>query len=389
MRFFDFLKNKEITKNNTVRLDELASLIQNKKNELSSTESNVGILIKNRISKIINELNTKVLVLQNVNLDNKKVEDRVRLIVKENQEYYIVHVNRLINDINELGQTDLSMLITGINNVFSNFEKRSGMNYQKATFLIGKELENIKESIASFFRDIHEIIKENESIFEKSKIINSLEKKYDELTNINEDKQIIQDNLEEIKKRRIALEKEIQLVEEEKEKIKKSDAHLEEEKSIKDYQEKKNNYRKHIYSLKELIDFKSLASILHSNKKQMEILNDHMDHFQESFEKDNGQALLGLIDIAGSDKKEILERVDQLINKKKELEQNPSSKIINEIKNLENIIPKLRSRINELNEEESRDIKRQEKLEDNLKETIDAIRSELKNIGFELIGFTF
>ena len=127
----------------------------------------------------------KIKQLENLDLDQKKAEDRIKIIVKENFKSYLYYVELLIKDISNLEEINSSLdMISKINSTFLNFQKKAETSYQKATYLIG-ELGQIKEEISNYFKKTETLIKENDDIIKISKILKSIEKKLEELLKID------------------------------------------------------------------------------------------------------------------------------------------------------------------------------------------------------------
>src|SRR3989344_1563669 len=155
MGIFDFFKSrkeKEEPKNTEViAIGELGSWIENKSTELKNQKTEFHALVKNRVSKLSDELRHGTESFKNIDWQEIKVEDRIKQIVKENLNNYASHLGLLIQELNKLEESSLNK--EKIYLIFSAFEKRAAMNYQKSTYLIGKELESINKSMSTFFKD--------------------------------------------------------------------------------------------------------------------------------------------------------------------------------------------------------------------------------------------
>ena len=75
----------------------------------------------------------------------KKVEDRVKLIVKNGLETYAEFVRQLIENIN-INEDDFEEYINLIKKVLKEFDERSYVSYKKSTFLVGDEIAAIGKS---------------------------------------------------------------------------------------------------------------------------------------------------------------------------------------------------------------------------------------------------
>ena len=159
MGFFDFLKRftqPEPEQVQEIKFKDIEKYVKDQLHEHEKEKHDIMLEIKIRLSKLVQELEAHSRLLKNINLDERKVEDRVRFIVKENLNYYISHIEKLIKNLKELEQSET--IIKQIEPIFHDFEKRSSINFQKSTFLVGKELEDVVKSISSFFTDFKKTI---------------------------------------------------------------------------------------------------------------------------------------------------------------------------------------------------------------------------------------
>ena len=169
MRIFDFIKKfskkePEIVVNEKVEFSNIKYFLENKKQQLKLQEEEFLNKFKEINNNLINSLQEKIKQLENLDLDQKKAEDRIKIIVKENFKSYLYYVELLIKDISNLEEINSSLdMISKINSTFLNFQKKAETSYQKATYLIG-ELGQIKEEISNYFKKTETLIKKNDDI---------------------------------------------------------------------------------------------------------------------------------------------------------------------------------------------------------------------------------
>lgn len=387
MGLFDIFKPKKpLIESRKIRLIELEAWLETQKKDIQEKEKNFYSLIKNRVSNVINFLEENQRILEKVNLNEKKIEEKIRLVVKENLYYYSVNLRRLIENLKDLNNEEPSNnLIEKINTLFFNFEKKSHMNFEKATFLIGKEMEAVKLTIDNFFKDLKNIIDENKDILEKSKIISLADNKVSELNNIKKTKQEIINNIEEDKKKVADSEDNINQITKNITKLKKSKEYLEERKKQADFEFKKQEIKRTFYALKNLIDFKSLASIFHSDEKKMRKIKEYADDFEQSIQFP--EILLEMMKEASLETQVFSEKIKKLLESKKQLDSiNPESYQIqeNNIKDLENEIKRLTSHIISFNESRLREMRKQDRFDELENKLISEIKTNLEKINVEL-----
>ena len=90
MGIFSFLKkNAQVKENEVVSKDQLSEWLLNKKKQHQENEQEFLTPIKQRIAQLVSELESEISVLENIDIEAKKVDSRVKLIVKENLRNYI------------------------------------------------------------------------------------------------------------------------------------------------------------------------------------------------------------------------------------------------------------------------------------------------------------
>lgn len=388
MGILDFFRKKPEVKIEKLSMNNLDSWIQDKEEQNKAKEESLVQEIKNRILNLIDELENKKQVLYSIDISGKKVEERAKLIVKENLNHYIANLDKLLKELGTIQEDNLDSLIKETESIFLDFEKRSSLNFEKATFLIGRELEDVRKSIADFFTFLNRIIRENHDLIESSNLIPEIELKlneFNELTalNLRIEKNLL-DNLEKI----IAFQKKVKLIDSEIKSIRNSEEYGKEKQEEKEIQERKHELEKEIYSFKEMIDFKKLANIFHYDPKKMNTINDYKMNFLASFQKNNGFPLISILDEANINDSLILKKINDIKQKNKEIEKN-----INELDNqeektielLEKNIKSLNLDIFNLNQENLKDKKRQEKIKEKQSELKDLIKNALAKLNVEFI----
>lgn len=386
MGIFDIFRKKRIaTENEKLNLADLEAWLKSQKSDIASKQSNILSLINSEISKIIDDLEENAENLEKINLNDKKVEERIKLIVKENLYYYNLNLKRLIENLKDLKESSPELLIEKINLLFFNFEKKSSINFEKATFLIGKELEAVKISINNVFRDLKKILDENDGFFKKIKIISSIEKHFSEFENAKKTKQEIMEVIENIKQKIADAEDSINEITKNMEKSRNSKEYLEEREKEEELHFKKQKLKKEFSRLKESIDFKYLASIFHSDEKKMHKLKEFMNNFEESIE--SPEFLIGMMSHANLKTIDISQKIRDLFELKRQLNSTSMESLkIQErnIKNLENEIKRLNSEIISLNENRLREMKKHDRFEEIEKNLLKNMKDELIKISVEL-----
>jgi len=319
MGIFDFLKRKEKDKQEVVEkisFEQIKEHINEMKKKILKEQETPQKQIKENLLVFVKSLEKRKEVLQNLDLKDKKAPEHVKLIVKENFQNFIYHLEKLILDLKQLDEVFLDVcledLINKINTVFSEFEKKSLISFQKSTFLIGKELGYIKEDITKFFRLFNKIIKENNKSIEKIKIISNIEHKLKEIDDLKhiefENNQII----ENIKEKINDFKGKIQELEGEIENIKSTQTYIKNLKNKQEIEIKKTKLIIELQKLREMINFKALAKVYHSIEDKMSMIKEYKENFKQSFEKYSLEDFLRLIDIKDINQESIKNKIKDI-----------------------------------------------------------------------------
>jgi len=394
MGIFDFLKKfskkePEIVVTEKVEFSNIKYFLENKKQQLKLQEEEFLNKFKEINNNLINSLQEKIKQLENLDLDQKKAEDRIKIIVKENFKSYLYYVELLIKDISNLEEINSSLdMISKINSTFLNFQKKAETSYQKATYLIG-ELGQIKEEISNYFKKTETLIKENEDIIKISKILKSIEKKLEELLKIDNTSKEIDKEKSKNEEKINEVNNKIRNHEEEIIKIKNSNEHKELLKNEETLNKKDSELEIQIIKIKNLINLKTLSGICHKSEKDMIIIKNYRNNFINAFKEDSNNKL-----------KEILESTNQIENKKLIEEQlinienlNEQIEMINnslnnhslkEIQRINEQIRNTKSELDNLNRNIEKENKRLVKSRKNKDSTLDLIKNILEDINVEL-----
>lgn len=385
MGFWDFFrkssKEKEEIENEKIPVRELEPWFLNKKTEVKKQEEIFLELIQERISRLIQEFEEEISALKKIDVDNKKAEEKVKLIVKENLENYINYLEKLTAKLKDINR-EKKDIIEKINSLFSDFEKRSRMSYEKATFLIGKEMGKVRESIMAFFKNLERFLKENQGLIDKSKIISPVEEKIGKFSEVKKIKSEIEKTINEYNEKIGNLNNSIKIQKEEIKKIEESEKFIKQGKKREELKKKKEELEEEIHRLREMIDFKSLTNFFHSFEKEMSMIKAHKENFKAAFQKTNGGEIISLLQEAKMKDTEIMKKIEEITEREKEIKNTMISKT--GIEDLEIEIEKIESQLDVINSKKAIERKKYEKQKRNLDEIISLVKEELIKINVEV-----
>ncbi len=388
MGFLDFFR-KKVEEKNTVpeklAFSDIENWIEIKTRENNLKEEEALSIIEEKIDNLIKELKDKIIILENFNVSAIKEKDNIKDIVIESRIKYVEFVEELIEKLDALEENKLEEFMNKINKIFFDFNKKSFKTYERATVLIGKEISSIKEDLKFFSKDLLKIFDKNKSILDFFRNLQMIKKKLNEINSINK-------NLENIRKKKFDLDKKIKGKEKEKkilkqnlDEIKKSIIYLENLSKQEKINVLREELKKDILNLRQLIDFKALISFFHINAEQMKIVKDYKENFIINFNKDDGETIIKLLDEAKLNNNIILEKIEQIKSK------------ISEIKNLEKNFKEDKTQeiffktknvnyeIDNLEKENFKEEKRKDKLEISRKELISLLKKEIGEMNVDLI----
>jgi len=364
MGFWDLFKKKkpEVVENKKIPKSDISNWLEEERDSIKKKEQEFSSSAKGQLNGFITELEEKISILKKVDVDEKKAEDKIKFIVKENLDKHISYLEEFIEKLKKLDDENIA---SKIDSIFSDFQKRSTPSYEKATFLIGKELGDIRDLIRKFLKNIDGAIKTNQPMLNKIKTLDSIG---ESLRKTSEIKSI---NLE-ITRKVETLQDKIKAKEQEVEGIKNSDDFLKEKERQGKLEKEKQIIVSDIQKLRELINFKELAKFYHSFEKEMAVVKGYKENFKQAFEKTNGEDIVSLLRESKLQDVKILDQIQEINEKKKQIDLLSKDSIFLEF---EEKIKKLNSEIETLNSERGSEEKRREKL-----------NSNLKNIDGEILG---
>ncbi|UZE93668.1 MAG: hypothetical protein IB618_02765 [Candidatus Pacearchaeota archaeon] len=222
---FNFLKRKKEKKEITFPelekwLDEDGNVIDILNKFKQKTETYFE-----QINEALNRIKENLIALKSVKLTDRKVNERIKLMVLQNRDVYVKYLEKLIAAIEK--QTEKSNSLKEIEDfvVFTstqldNFSKQSFRNFHIMTELIGKESEIIVRDI----KKINNVINKLQKIDKKEiKVIEDIKENIKDINRKKERNQSLIINLEKNQKKIADINDKIKDAEKKNEKIKKSD----------------------------------------------------------------------------------------------------------------------------------------------------------------------
>ena len=327
MGIFDFLRNKKTIKTEAeieaVAFGNIGNWIQKKEENLLKDEAETLGNIGKKSEDFYVFINEKLEVLEGVDIESKKEHGRAKILVRQGLDKYINSVRILLKELNDVDKNNLEKFSVKVGEMFVRFEKTSMKFYERATYLVGDEMVVVRNEIRKFYNGLVKTFEESsigdlkriEIIKSKLGEFERVERDFDEI-----EKEIAANDLK-IDKAKVLVKK----IEGEVEDIRNSSEYVSGMNAREEIVRLRAGLDREIGRLKELIDFKRLTNLVHSNERELEIVKDYKAHFVSEFSKDNGDRLFALM--AGTKMKsdEIRARLELIGGKQKEFDEKVES----------------------------------------------------------------
>ncbi|MFW5846692.1 MAG: hypothetical protein ACOCUU_00895 [Nanoarchaeota archaeon] len=354
MKILDFFKKLKQTKDfkekERINSNGISEGI-NKEEKINIQEKRILEEIKERINLSEKEIKQRLEELNATESVSEKPEGRIGTIVKKNLENYIYYVEEFLKELEKIKKedSDLENIFNKFSRISSNFEKKSRISYQKANYLVKRELSRIKISINKLYKELDKILKKNKKILDYSRTIKEIKTKEKEKQETNKKILELNKKIENLNQNLENLEKSKQKKYTEISETKKTREYSENLKKIKEKELLQNKINSEISGLKQSIDFKNLVSFFHKNKEELDKIKFYKEHFHSSFinEKDRILDYLKQAKMISPEIKEKINKIEKYQEESFKIKQeiNPNfledlerdlEKIESDIKNLEN-----------------------------------------------------
>ncbi|MFA5992507.1 MAG: hypothetical protein WC796_02245 [Candidatus Pacearchaeota archaeon] len=376
------VEEKPVEKRKISSLKDFESFLDETSQDLEKENKAILKTVREKVKIFVSESKEEVKRLRGLDLEKRREEQRLKNIVVENFNVYLEHLERFLDELDDLDLEILDDYFAKIDVVFRRFDSNSGMNFEKAIVLFGQDLKNIKNKISTFLSDASFIKKENSELFDKNKelkeygeLILEVKSLIDSTSKTNEEIQYLNNSLE-------SLRKEIKEREEEIIKIEACDDCKKELKEKEDFENEREDMKKSASELKKKVGFKELLKKFHGHEKSYELIKEYSDKFLETLEKDEDLAIL---EILGEEYGFLKEDFINLREKLSKINKGLELIIEKEIEELKKQISSLEAQIKDKEKEIVIETKKIEKFDSRKKEIFSQIKKSklFKNLEFD------
>ena len=278
-----------------IPLNELSAKIKSIARDIEAKNQKLKLEIERRISLLDKEMSSSVESLKNVDLSKRKEYEKIKLAVQDNLNLYISHIRKLPNDLRKITERELADYFNKIFSILNEFSRISHMPYEKATYLIGREMDSARSSIRQFGQGISALAEQNKSLFEETKQarkLSSLNNELEESKKLDDD---IRREISRLDKKIELLGNEAKAISHEIIDIRNSMDYRKEAEEKQGYLKKQEDLGRELQAVKQKMNFRALAKVFHHDKKKAQLIKDYSSNFKEALRADES---LKIIDMA-------------------------------------------------------------------------------------------
>jgi hypothetical protein len=299
-----------------IEFDSIIPWMDRRRIELAEKEGEVFVAIKEHVQNSREGIVAKIQNLKDYDLEAKKEDERYKRIVKKHREDYIENVEEFLGTLAKLEAEDkLEVFIEKVTKMFSVFEKKSNVNYERATILIGKEMAELKKSVISLSKYFRQIFNDNAELVEINRAIAFVLLEFEELENLKINNEKLIGELKSLEAETEGIEEKNKVTSEKLSDSKKSKKYLESLEQKQKLHDVKKEIDMDISRLKAGIDFKSLTNFFHKWEKEMRIVKLHKDNFHEGFNADDGAEIVRLLGESNQNKEAVVAHANRIKDK--------------------------------------------------------------------------
>ena len=367
---------KPVIQKELLSFEQLPSKLGGELMKNSEKKQSIKKIIEERLASFILEIENNLKTLQETNIDSRKEVERIKIVVKENLERYISHLDKFLANLRNIEDLEVENYIKKINQILLTFKISSRNSFEKATILIGKELGDVKDTINKFIADLNNIVDENKNTLEYTLKINKIKDSFQKSYELDSSQNQLDKNLTSLAEKTDKIRKELEKTEEKIKDIKNSSDY---QKSLQEKEEinrKKEELEAEIYNLKEKIDLKSLSKHFHTDEKKARIIKKYAENFKLALEEDKNFELIKLVKEA----KNIDIELDEIKEKIQKLKVFKLSEVDTNLESLEQEKQRLKSGLISKELEITQETKKKDRLNKKKESLIEEIKNQAKSM---------
>src|SRR3989344_1557672 len=294
MRFLDKLKGifeeekivEEVKED--IKVEEIDSFLDEKQKEIEELYREKIEILHKEIDLVLEKIEEDVLVLEKVDISRKKEQERLKDIVNLSKRDYAASAKKFAAEMREDK--------IGARGKIERFATLSNKSYMKANFLIGKELENIKNGIVKIKKLDSDFLRENSELISKREKIQDFFRKNKEEKSKEKIKSGIEKDISDSEKLCRGYEEKLEIVKKEIEEVKSGGEYAKKEKLVTEKEEAEKKLKQISEKLGSLLDKKILEKYIYLDLSGKAIAEKYADDCVYALLEDEEFKILGVID---------------------------------------------------------------------------------------------
>ncbi|MBS3088327.1 hypothetical protein J4402_00950 [Candidatus Pacearchaeota archaeon] len=285
----EFFKEEEIVPEikENIKVEEIDSFLNDKQREIEELYRGKIQDLHKEIDLVLDEIEENIGELERVDISGKKEQERLKDVVNLSKRDYVMASRKFVSEMRE-DKTD-------VNGKIGRFANLSGKSYMKANFLIGEELENIKEGIVKIKRLNAEFLRDNSELILKREKIQEFLKKNREKKNREKVKSGIEKDILDSEKLCREYEEKLENLGKEIERVKSGKEYAEREKLVLEKEETERKLKEISEKLNGLLDKKVLEKYIYLDLDGKGIAEKYADDLIQALIEDSELKILSVI----------------------------------------------------------------------------------------------
>lgn len=279
-----------------IKIEEIDSFLNSRQSETENLYREKIEILHKEIDLVLDEIEEGIENLERIDISGKKEQERLKEIVNLSKRDYVMAVRKFVGEMREDK--------IGINGKIDKFVTLSSKSYMKANYLIGDELERIKDGIVKIKRLNAEFLRDNSELISKREKIQEFMKKNREKKNRENIKPGIEKDISDSEKLCREYEEKLRSLGKEIEKIKSGKEYAERENLVWEKEETRKKLKEVSEKLNSLLDKKALEKYIYLDLEGKGIAEKYSDDLTHALLEDEDLKIFLVI-------KEIREKISK------------------------------------------------------------------------------
>ncbi len=280
----------------SIGLSELPKKVEFIVKEAETRNQKLKLEIGGRISSFSKEMEASVELIKNFDLSKRREYEKIKITVQDNINLYLEQIRKLLSDLKKIDEKEIANYFNRIFSSLNEFSRASHIPYEKATYLVGREMASARSLVRQFGQDIGALAEKNKFLFEETKQARKLSNLNNELEESKKLEKNIQSEIFNLNKRMESIGNEVKNLGNEIVDVKNSADYRKEVEEKQAHLRKQKDLERDLQAIKQKIDFKALANVFHHDKKKAQLIKDYSNNFKEALRADETLKIIEMAD---------------------------------------------------------------------------------------------